>query len=72
MENIIENTSGFYKLDGDLLYAPNFVLGPYQQYELRKETQDQHEYPIDGWHWFDSEAKARTFFNIPQESNITE
>ena len=60
-----QNTSGFYKLDGDLLYAPNFVLGPYQQYELRKETHQEHTYPIDGWYWFDTENEARVFFNMP-------
>lgn len=59
----MENTSGFYKLDGDLLYGPNFVLNA--NYELRKETKDQHEYPIDGWYWFDSEEIARAFFKLP-------
>lgn len=60
----MENTSGFYKNDGGLLYGPNFVLGPYGAYELRKETRDEHTYPIDGWYWFDSEAEAKTFFGI--------
>jgi hypothetical protein len=71
MENTIENTSGFYKLDGDLLYAPNFVLGAYQAYELRKETHQEHTYPIDGWYWFDTEDAAREFFNLtsPELSN---
>ena len=59
-----QNTSGFYKVDGDLLYAPNFVLGPYQQYELRKETHQEHTYPIDGWYWFNTENEARLFFNM--------
>ena len=65
-ENIIEeeilDTSGFYKLDGDtLLFGPNFVLNA--NYELRKETHDQHTYPIDGWYWFNSEEEAKTFLN---------
>lgn len=59
----MEDTSGFYKLDGEvLLYGPNFVLNA--AYELRKETNDQHTYPIDGWYWFDNEAEAKLFFGI--------
>lgn len=58
----MDNSSGFYKLDGDLLYGPNFVLNA--NYELRKETCEQHTYPVDGWYWFDSEAEAYAFFNI--------
>jgi hypothetical protein len=61
-----QNTSGFYKLDGDLFYAPNFVLGAYSAYELRKENHQEHTYPIDGWYWFDTEDAAREFFNLPQ------
>lgn len=57
------DTSGFYKLDGDLLFGPNFVLNA--KYELRRETKDNHIYPVDGWHWFDSEQQAREFFNLP-------
>lgn len=59
----MENTQGFYKLDGDLLYGPNFVLNA--NYELRKETKDNYTYPVDGWYWFDSEIEARAFFNLP-------
>ena len=62
----MENTSGFYKLDGEeLLYGPNFVLGTYSAYELRKETKDTHTYPVDGWYWFDSEENAKVFFKLP-------
>ena len=59
------DTSGFYKLDGSLLYGPNYVLNA--NYELRRETHDQHSYPIDGWHWFDAEEEARLFFDLPLE-----
>ena len=63
IDDIIENTSGFYKIDGDLLYAPNFVLNA--NYELRKESYLENVYPVDGWHWFDSEVNAKAyFFNI--------
>ena len=58
----MNNTSGFYKLDGVLLYGPNFVLNA--NYELRKETKDQHVYPVDGWYWFDTEEEAYAFFNL--------
>jgi hypothetical protein len=56
------DTSGFYKLGEGLLCGPNFVL--HKDFELRKETKDQHTYPIGGWYWFDSEAQAKEFFNI--------
>ena len=59
----MEDTSGFYKLDGEvLLYGPNFVLNA--NYELRKETHTDHTYPVDGWYWFDSEQEAKDFFGI--------
>jgi len=57
-----ENNSGFYKLDGDLLYAPNFVVN--SNYSLLSNENDLHTYPIDGWYWFDSEDDAKSFFNI--------
>jgi hypothetical protein len=59
------NTSGFYKFDrNNLLYGKNFVLN--SAYELRRETHDQHTYPIDGWKWFDSEEEARVHYNAPK------
>lgn len=59
----MEDTSGFYKLDGELLYGPNFVLNA--NYELRKETHTKYTYPVDGWYWFDTEEQAREFFGLP-------
>ena len=57
MDEEILDTSGFYKNDkGTLLFGPNFVLNA--NYELRRETHDQHNYPVDGWFWFDSEKEA--------------
>ncbi len=54
----MEDTSGFYKDEnGELIYGPNFVLN--KNYELRKETHEQHTYPVDGWYWFDSETEAK-------------
>jgi len=57
-------TQGFYKLEDDnLMYAPNFIFAP--NYELRKELKDTYVFPVDGWHWFDSEelAKRNLLFN---------
>ena len=59
----MDDTSGFYKLDGDLLFGPNFVLNV--NYELFRAEKDRHTYPIDGWYWFDSEDEARSFFELP-------
>lgn len=58
----MEDTSGFYKMDGVLLYGPNFVLNA--DYELHRDNHAVHTYPVDGWHWFDSEADARQFFGL--------
>jgi hypothetical protein len=59
----MEDTRGFYKNDnGTLLCGPNFVLNA--NYELRKETKDDHTYPVDGWYWFDGRQQALDFFGI--------
>lgn len=60
----MENTSGFYKLDGELLFGPNFVLNA--AYELRRDTKDQYSYPVDGWYWFDTAQQAREHFGLPE------
>jgi hypothetical protein len=53
----MDDTSGFYKLDeGQLLYGPNFVINA--NYQLNRETKDEHAYPVDGWSWFDSKEEA--------------
>lgn len=55
--------SGFYKLDGSVvLNGPNFVVNA--NYELRAETKNNHEYPVDGWYWFDTNEEAYSFFDI--------
>ena len=66
----MNDTSGFYKLDGDLMFGPNFVLNA--NYELRRETHGKHSYPVDGWYWFDSEAEARVFFGFPNNDSSQE
>jgi len=59
----MDDTSGFYKFDGDLLYAPNYVLNA--KYELYRDQHESYTYPVDGWYWFDTEAQAREFFGLP-------
>lgn len=54
--------SGFYKLDGSLLYGPNYVLNA--NYQLYREQYETYTYPVDGWYWFDSEEEAKAFFGI--------
>jgi len=67
----MQDTSGFYKIDnGNLLHGSEFVLN--KNYELRRATKDQHIYPIDGWHWFDSVSKANVFFGLPNIEPPTE
>lgn len=63
----MEETQGFYKNDGTLLYGPNFVLN--DNYELRKETKDDYTYPVDGWYWFDTRQEALDFFGIVEETD---
>ena len=58
----MEDTSGFYKHDGDVLFGPNFVLNA--NYELRRETKEEHTYPTDGWYWFDTKEDAYAFFGV--------
>lgn len=60
------NTPGFYKVDpsGIVIYGPNYVCGPYDQYKLLVEEKDTYTYPIDGWYWFDTEQEAYEFFQI--------
>lgn len=71
----MEDTSGFYKLDGGLIFGPNFVLN--KDYQLRRETKEQYTYPVDGWYWFDTTEEAEVFFGIaptveevPEDQNL--
>jgi hypothetical protein len=60
------DTSGFYRLDdGVLLYAPNAVMGA--DLELLRSEHASYTYPILGWYWFDTEAAAREYFDLPPE-----
>ena len=56
----------FYKKeDNDLLCAPTSVLGP--GFDLQAETKDQHEYPIDGWYWYDTLDAAMLAMATPPD-----
>ena len=57
MQDTPADTSGFYKWDGGLLFGPNFVLN--QAYALERGQHAAYTYPVDGWHWFESEAAAQ-------------
>ena len=60
----IQDTSGFYLYqDGGLAFAPNFV--EHKDYQIYRDQKDTYTYPIHGWHWFENENEAKTFFNIP-------
>jgi len=57
-------TNGFYKNEnGDLLYAPNFILFP-DGIELFTINKDDYTYPIHDWYYFDTEEEAKSFFGI--------
>jgi hypothetical protein len=60
------STSGFYKKDIDIVYAPNLVYNI--NYTLNADLRDDYTYPIDGWYWFDSIESAYLFFDeqLPQ------
>ena len=68
------DTSGFYKIidneTSQMAMGPNFVLGPHDSFELRREQKDTYAYPVDGWYWFDSHEGACIFFNIPYPPEI--
>jgi len=58
--------SGFYKNGGgQLLYAPNYVYN--KAYELLREDNDQYNYPVDGWRWFETRQEAVDYYGIVEE-----
>jgi hypothetical protein len=54
--------AGFYKLDGSLLHAANWIHAP--SYELYADQKDTYTYPVDGWYWFDTLEEACLHFNL--------
>ena len=65
----MEDTSGFYKLDGGLLFAPNAVYN--MDYTLLRELHDSYTYPTDGWYWFNTETDVREFFGLPPTDTVS-
>jgi L-2-hydroxyglutarate oxidase LhgO len=65
MSDDIIDTSGFYKIDGVLLFGPNAVYAP--TFTLLRADHESYEYPVDGWYWFDSEDDARVFFGLSSD-----
>jgi hypothetical protein len=61
-------TSGFYKVDGALLYAPGQVYNA--NYQLHAADHAAHTYPVDGWHWFNTLEDACDFFEIDMEEYL--
>lgn len=64
---------GFYKNDnGQLLNAPNKVEN--KEFSIIKENRNEYNYPVNGWHWFDSEEEARQILEIPivKETSLDE
>ena len=59
-----ENTSGFYRLQGESLqFAPNVVHAP--DYILSRNDRARIALPKDGWDWFDTAEAAYTHHNLP-------
>jgi hypothetical protein len=54
-------TAGFYKNDGEVLYAPTLVYN--SDYTLNNDLKDTYTYPVDGWYWFEDIESAYSFFN---------
>ena len=59
----------FYRVNhlGELVTAPS-VYAP--TFTLTEATKGDHEYPVDGWHWFATDDAAITAL-LPTVSNIT-
>jgi hypothetical protein len=58
-----DNTSGFYKKEGNsYIFAPNAIRAP--NYDLFRANKDGYLYPIHGWYWFDDKQTALDFFGI--------
>ena len=55
---------GFYKNEnGELLYAPNFVIFPDDK-QIYTTNKDEYTYPVNDWYYFESELEAKAFFGI--------
>ena len=67
------NTSGFYCLNTQEAQSLHFAHRvTNKDFELFKELHESYIYPIGGWTWFESEAEARIFFELPPLPPLTE
>jgi hypothetical protein len=59
----VDDTSGFYRVDEDVLWwAPNAVWAP--TYTLLREEHETYTYPTEGgWIWCNTVAAAELHFN---------
>lgn len=61
----------FYKRENNELHAaPLFVSGP--GFELTVDNKDEHNYPIEGWYWFENLDAAMTALTEQPELNALE
>ncbi len=67
------NASGFYCLNTQETQSLHFAHRvTSKDFELFKELHESYTYPIGGWTWFESEAEARIFFELPPLPPLTE
>lgn len=59
----------YFKHGKELLEAPERVQGI--DYELLAGQHESYVYPVDGWHWFNTEEQARAFFLKPPDVNAS-
>lgn len=51
-----EDTSGFYKFDGEYwFFTPNAVYN--SDFILLKEEKEKYNYPVNGWYWYPESPK---------------
>lgn len=57
-------TDGFYRVENGntVICGRLYILN--KDYALYRDEKDTYEYPIDGWHWFNSEDEAYEFFEL--------
>lgn len=64
-----QDTSGFYKLDGDqLLHGPNWVVN--RDYTLHRDLDADLGFSVDGWQFYPSEDAARTALGLPVVAEV--
>jgi hypothetical protein len=57
-----ENSQGFYKKEADSVLYGQMIFGP--TYMLFDTEHEKHQYPVDGWYWFESKELAYNFFDV--------